>query len=952
MTRCLRLFSLLIILQLTAPGVHAQVTDTNAVWTWMHGHTAITQPSVRTGAPDALMPGTRRAATTWVDTAGNLWLFGGALARGVNALGNAVDGLLNDLWKYDVTTNNWSLEKAGAVPDRTDQLGVYGQLNTPNAANIPGARQNGVTWTDDDGKLWLFGGHGFAEAGAANRLNDLWMYDPVSRIWTWMAGAKQTLQRGVYGTKKVASATSYPGSRQGVMLAQDAAGQVWMFGGWGCASSTTAGSLSDIWKFDLRTRQWTWMGGDTIINVAVNRSAGIGASSAVSTPGGRHGAVGAVDRNGNCLIFGGYFGSSSTPPIYGDLWKFDTTTTQWTWVHGHNAVGQPGVYGTRGVPDPANMPGCRYDGVTWTDVSGNLWMSGGYGFGRVGAIRHMNDVWKYDPVTNMWSHMRGSDTAQQASFGTRLMPDPGNSPGSRNTAVKWIDRQGNFWMFGGAGFASSWTMGALADLWRLAPPPVVLQQPAAFTDAARSVCPGTQQVVFAVPAVAGAVRYAWAYTGSGVTLAADTTTLPRNTADFSALAVPGAVRVTPLNNSGSGPHRDTLVWISAKPDVRISASADTICTGESTVLTASGADHYLWLTINDTLSVLTQSPAQTTLYTLTGRIDSTGCADTAEAEIAVMPLPAVSVTPAGPLFVCAPDQALLTAGAGTGYDYTWMQGTQTAGTGGQYAASVTGLYRVIVTDQATGCRDTSAEVDVTVHQPPHVAIEPGDTSFCAGQAVTLRAVSQGSGLVYQWTDGAGLIPYADTGFIQVDSTGDYSVIVFYPSVPGCRDTADPVRITVHPLPQPEITWDGERFHTTPGYATYQWYGEQGLLPGATDSVYQPLVNGSYSVTVTDTNGCTGASPAYTVRRVDIETAGEFSRRVIFSPNPTTGLVRISGLVPDGVVSLLSIQGELLGQWTSPQQIDVSRYPEGMYLLYITYPDTHAGRVEKLIKINP
>jgi hypothetical protein len=59
--------------------------------------------------------------------------------------------------------------------------GVYGTLGTPSAGNIPGARgidNAAVTWTDNGGNFWLFGGLGNDSTGTYHMLNDLWRYHP------------------------------------------------------------------------------------------------------------------------------------------------------------------------------------------------------------------------------------------------------------------------------------------------------------------------------------------------------------------------------------------------------------------------------------------------------------------------------------------------------------------------------------------------------------------------------------------------------------------------------------------------------------------------------------------------------------------------------------------------------------------------------------------------------
>src|SRR6185369_727209 len=79
----------------------------NSMWTWMRGaavHGTITgvygTQGVSSSGND---PGTRHGAATWIDASGNLWLFGG---EGIS--GTATLSWLGDLWKYNITTNEWT----------------------------------------------------------------------------------------------------------------------------------------------------------------------------------------------------------------------------------------------------------------------------------------------------------------------------------------------------------------------------------------------------------------------------------------------------------------------------------------------------------------------------------------------------------------------------------------------------------------------------------------------------------------------------------------------------------------------------------------------------------------------------------------------------------------------------------------------------------------------------
>ena len=60
-----------------------------------------------------------------------------------------------------------------------------------------------------------------------------------------------------------------------------------------------------------------------------------------------------------------------------DLWKYNISTNQWTWMSGSNTVNQIGIYGNNGVPSNSTTPGTRAYSVSWTDKENNLWLFGG-----------------------------------------------------------------------------------------------------------------------------------------------------------------------------------------------------------------------------------------------------------------------------------------------------------------------------------------------------------------------------------------------------------------------------------------------------------------------------------------------------------------------------------------------------------------------------------------------
>ena len=127
------------------------------------------------------VPGSREFASSWTDSSGNLWLFGG---YGYDSAGNY--GYLNDLWKFNPSLGSYGewtwMSGSNTVVQGSGQAGVYGTLGTPAAGNVPGSRWSANTWTDSGGNLWLFGGGGYDSAHNFGNLNDLWKFNAYSRF--------------------------------------------------------------------------------------------------------------------------------------------------------------------------------------------------------------------------------------------------------------------------------------------------------------------------------------------------------------------------------------------------------------------------------------------------------------------------------------------------------------------------------------------------------------------------------------------------------------------------------------------------------------------------------------------------------------------------------------------------------------------------------------------------
>jgi len=233
---------------------------------------------------------------------------------------------------------------------------------------------------------------------------------------------------------------------------------------------TTAAASADCAVTATFSAAFTWIGGSDTVN-AKGIYGTRGVAAATNMPGARSSGATRADGSGNVWLLGGYgYDSAGTETFLNDLWKYSSTSGEWTWVTGNSTGGPRGSYGTRGQASNANEPGGRSGAVTWLDASGNLWLFGGYGFDSTGTGGPLNDLWEYSPSSGDWIWVGGATTwGATGVYGTEGQPAAANIPGARSGAVGWADANGNLWLFGGAGYDSAGQTPTLNDLWEYSP---------------------------------------------------------------------------------------------------------------------------------------------------------------------------------------------------------------------------------------------------------------------------------------------------------------------------------------------------------------------------------------------------------------------------------------------------------------------------------------------------
>lgn len=314
------------------------------------------------------------------------------------------------------------------------------------------------------------------------------------------------------------------------------------------------------------------------------------------------------------------------------------------------------------------------------------------------------------------------------------------------------------------------------------------------------------------------------------------------------------------------------VTVNPLPNILI-AGTNTICTGKSTVLTASGGTSYTWSPGSTVAASITVSPTSNTTYSVTGS-SALGCTKTTTVQVQVRALPALSSTPNSNPSACGGSTGSITNVTISGapaFTYTWTNGSSaTVGSGATISGQPAGTYNLQVKD-GNGCINNFGPYNISnPGGPPAPTANATANSICAGQTINLNASSTFTSPTYNWSGPNGFSSTSQNPSITNATpimSGVYAVYVT--STAGCSGPATNVSVTVNPLPTPNATTSqtlycaGSTITLFSSAATsYTWSGPGSFVsnlqnPAITNSSVGSA--GIYTLQVIGTGGCSATT---------------------------------------------------------------------------------------------
>ncbi len=387
--------------------------------------------------------------------------------------------------------------------------------------------------------------------------------------------------------------------------------------------------------------------------------------------------------------------------------------------------------------------------------------------------------------------------------------------------------------------------------------------------------------------------------------------------------------LTATHAGGCSQTASTTVTLLATP-VAFAGNDITLCDGENAILGATPVSgvSYQWSSnpagFSSTVSNPSVTPLQNTIYYLQATNTTTNCSSFDTISVTVISQPTATITALGPTTFCQGGSVTLEANSGFA-NYNWSNGSSGTNT---ITVTQAGTYTVTLGNSST-CQATSALITITVNNPIVPVISANNTSICSGSNAII-SVTNGSFNTYSWNGTTG-----NSSSVTVNQAGTYSVNTIDNN--GCSATSNIVTITVNTAITPTITQIGNIL-TSSAAVSYQWYFNGTPINGATSQSYTATQNGSYTVEISDSNGCTAMSSPINITISGINKDIEEINFAVY-PNPASNnfTIQTENTSHTYNVTISSITGNIVYNnmnMSGTQLIDCNNWSTSVYIINV------------------
>jgi hypothetical protein len=415
-------------------------------WTWMSGYLVsdaydhlphpVPSPTSVRGTPWVLgsnvKPSVREHSAGGIANNNEIYVYGGSSLE---------YSLSADFWVYDISQQKWAFisDMGGTV--KRDSIGKESSIVNP------GGRSRMASAVDNNGNVWFFGGlYNSKVTFQVSALSDLMKYNPKSKKWTY------------YGSDD--GSENKPHGRYRARAWFDDNNNLWLYGGAIEPNplSTETFSYNDLWMYNTTTNVWTFVSGNkntyyckNCPNGAYPATAGTGGTQYFPRARSDYGYW--EDNLGNIWIYGGYVESHGLDD-YGDLWKFNPTTSVWTLISGSDAFN---------LPKTATYPGSRNAPYCWVGTDNKLYMSGG----SKQFLYFLRDTWRINPANGNWEVVKEDNLFNEVPISAGLqIENSTNTPGSSVNVLNHLTTGSHTYLFSGYGMGSNNLTGLTGAMWR------------------------------------------------------------------------------------------------------------------------------------------------------------------------------------------------------------------------------------------------------------------------------------------------------------------------------------------------------------------------------------------------------------------------------------------------------------------------------------------------------